>query len=304
MGSFHIADMDRFELANFNHQVGATLATLGDDKVETLERMALNVNPELHIKTFSNGISQDNLDQFLHGVDIYLDGLDFFVLNERKAVFAACAEKGIPAITAAPLGMGAAFLCFMPGEMTFEEYFRLEGCSEQEQQVRFLKGLSPSMLQMSYLADKTRIDLENHKGPSTFMACQLCSGVASANVVKILLGRGDVIAAPHGLHFDAYHNRLRKTWRPGGNRNPLQRLGLAMARKRFSSKPDQRPGMGVNSQFRMVLSKKFWTWPDGPRVGTTSSPGALKLSIARTLQFTATIPETGVSMTLTAGQVR
>jgi hypothetical protein len=51
--------------------------------------------------------------------------------------------------------------------------------------------------------------------------------------LKILLGRGKVPAAPHGLHFDAYRNKLVRTWRPGGNNNPLQRLLLSVARRRF-----------------------------------------------------------------------
>jgi hypothetical protein len=43
------------------------------------------------------------------------------------------------------------------------------------------------------------------------------------------------MAAPRGLHFDAYQNRLVRTWRPGGSRNPIQRLGLFLARKRFGN---------------------------------------------------------------------
>jgi hypothetical protein len=35
------------------------------------------------------------------------------------------------------------------------------------------------------------------------------------------------------VHFDAYTNRLRRTWRPGGNANPLQRLLIAIARRRY-----------------------------------------------------------------------
>jgi hypothetical protein len=67
------------------------------------------------------------------------------------------------------------------------------------------------------------------------MGCELCAGVAGTEALKILLGRGEVIAAPRGLHFDAYRNRLVRTWRPWGNRNPVQRLGLLLARRRFGN---------------------------------------------------------------------
>ncbi|WP_339639566.1 ThiF family adenylyltransferase [uncultured Porticoccus sp.] len=233
VGSFHVADMDIFELANFNRQVGATIPNLGRAKADVLSEMAAAINPELDIKTFPEGVALNNLDEFLAGVDLYVDGLDFFALDIRQAVFAACADKGIPAITAAPLGMGVALLCFMPGKMTFEQYFRMTGLSENEQLLHFLLGLSPAMLQSAYLVDDNRVDLAAHKGPSTNMACELCAGVAATHALKVLLNRGEILAAPYGLHFDAYRNCLKTTWRPWGNANPIQKLGLFIAKKRL-----------------------------------------------------------------------
>lgn len=234
IGSFNISDLDTFELANFNRQAGAALSYIGRAKVEVLAELALDINPELQIRQFPEGIDRSNLDHFLDGVDLYVDGLDFFAIQARRDIFAACAERGIPAVTAAPLGMGVALLCFLPGKMTFEEYFRLEGVTEEEQLLRFLLGLSPAMLQMPYLVDDSRVDLAAHKGPSTPMACDLCAGMAASHALKILLHRGKVPAAPRGAHFDAYRNRFASTWRPGGNRNPLQRIGLLIARRKLS----------------------------------------------------------------------
>lgn len=232
---FNLSDFDEFELPNFNRQVGATISHLNRPKLDVLSEMARDINPETECNMFPSGVNAGNMDQFLEGVDLYVDALDFFALEARRTVFQACSEKGIPAITAAPLGMGVAFLCFLPGCMTFEEYFQLEGCSEDEQLLRFLLGLSPSMLQSSYLVDKSRVDLAAHKGPSTIMACDLCAGVAGTMALKILLGRGDIPVAPKGLHFDAYINKMKVTWRPWGNRNPLQKLGLLIARKQLGS---------------------------------------------------------------------
>lgn len=236
IGAFHLADFDNFELANFNRQAGATISSLGQEKSAVLTTMAKDINPELDLKLFPQGVQAENVHDFLKDVDLYIDSLDFFALPARRAVFSACAELGIPAITAAPLGMGTAVLNFLPGRMTFEEYFRLEGHTEEEQLLRFLLGLSPAMLQGAYLVDPSSVDLAAHRGPSTSMACELCAGVAATQALKILLRRGKVLAAPRGLHFDAYRNRLSHTWRPWGNRNPLQQLGLAIARRRFSQR--------------------------------------------------------------------
>jgi len=125
---------------------------------------------------------------------------------------------------------------FMPGQMTFEEYFRMGSASRSEKAARFLVGLSPSMLQVGYLVDPSRFDLAAGKGPSTPMACELCAGIAATAALKVLLGRGRVLAAPWGVHFDAYKNRLRRTWRPGGNGHPLQRGLIALTKRRYAGK--------------------------------------------------------------------
>ena len=236
VGKFNISDLDIFELANFNRQAGATISNLNQPKVEVMNRIALDINPELDILSFPEGVNEKNVDTFLEDVDLYVDGLDFFALKARQIVFAACAKKGIPAITAAPLGMGVSFLCFMPGKMTFEEYFRWEGQTETEQLLRFLAGLTPAGLQLSYLVDDSRLDLENHKGPSTPMACDFCAGMIGSYALKILLQRGEIISAPRGVHFDAYRNKFLVTWRPWGNLNPLQQLSLHISRTKLKSK--------------------------------------------------------------------
>ncbi|SES92261.1 Nitroreductase family protein [Nitrosospira multiformis] len=236
VGAFHIADFDVFDLVNFNRQIGATVSSLNRPKSEVLAVMARDINPELNIKIFPQGVNPDNLPEFFEDVDLYIDGLDFFAFSARAATFSACQERGIPAITTAPLGMGSALLNFLPGKMTFEEYFQWGDLPEVEKALRFLIGLAPTGLHARYLLDPSSINLKERRGPSTIMGCQLCAGIAATEALKILLNRGTVLAAPHGVHFDAYRNKLIRTWRPGGNSNPLQQLSLAIARRRLSKK--------------------------------------------------------------------
>jgi len=234
LGAFHIADFDHFEVHNFNRQAGAFVSTLGQAKAEVLAGMARDINPGAEVRVFGEGVTPANVDAFLEGVDIYVDGIDFFAVEARRLVFAACRERGIPAITAAPLGMGTSLLYFPPSGMSFEHYFRLEGCSRQEQFARFIAGLSPAMLQRHYLADPEAVNFAEQRGPSTVMACELCAGVTGTAVLKILLGRGRVRAAPWAMQFDAYEQKLSFTWRPFGNAHPLQRLLLALIRPRLN----------------------------------------------------------------------
>lgn len=233
IGNFNIADFDVFDIVNFNRQVGATINTLNQSKIDVLAEMARQINPELQLKLFPAGVQHDSVDEFLRGVDLYVDGLDFFAFSARRLTFAACERMGIPVVTAAPLGLGTALLVFGPGGMPFEDYFGFEGCDEMEMAIRFLVGLSPAMLQRGYVADISRINLGERRGPSSIASCQLCAGVAAVEALKLLLGRGGVKLAPWGSQFDAYRGGYKRTWRPGGYKNPLQRLMRILVRQQL-----------------------------------------------------------------------
>ncbi|MEX2215241.1 MAG: ThiF family adenylyltransferase [Phycisphaeraceae bacterium] len=246
VGAFHIADLDVFEQVNFNRQAGATISTLGKSKVSVLMQMARDINPDVDIRCFNEGVQPNNADEFFQGCDLYVDGIDFFAVDARRLVFRKCEEFRIPAVTAAPVGLGAAMLTFLPGGMTFEQYFRLEGCDRLEQLIRLMAGLTPRLLQASYVADATAVDFDNRRVPSTGIACEICAGMVAAQVMKILLNRGKVKPAPRGVHFDAYRQKLVHTWRPWGNRNPLQRVLLHFLRKRLGKRtlhPDAQPAV-------------------------------------------------------------
>jgi molybdopterin/thiamine biosynthesis adenylyltransferase len=239
VGHFRIADFDRFDVANFNRQVGAMTSTLDQPKAEVMARMARDINPEVEVEIYGEGVDESNLRGFLEGCDLYVDSLDFFAFDIRQRTFAMCAQLGVPATTAAPLGMGAAVLTFMPGQMTFEDYFQWGDRDEVEKAIRFVVGLAPAGLHRPYLVVPEAVNFGERRGPSTFMACQLCAGMAATEALKIMLGRGKVLAAPWGMQFDAYRGKLARTWRPGGNRNPLHKLMIAIGRRQFAKGPQR-----------------------------------------------------------------
>lgn len=233
VGNFTIADFDHFEVHNFNRQAGAMMSTVGQPKSDTLARMARDINPTADIRVFGEGVTPDNVDDFLKDVDIYIDSIDYFSVESRRLLFAECYKRNIPAVTAAPLGMGVGFLYFKPGRMSFEDYFLLEGQTRREQLLRFMAGLAPKALHRHYLVAPEAVHFAEERGPSTIMSCELCAGFTGTQVLKILLGRGKVRPAPWSMQFDAYEQKLRFTWRPGGNANPMQKLLLKIIRAQF-----------------------------------------------------------------------
>ena len=185
-------------------------------------------------------------------------------MEVRRQVFAACAERGIPAVTVAPLGMGVALLNFLPGKMTFEEYFRLEGQPRRNNSCAFFWGSPPRC--SSNATDRSFYDQPGGTSRSLHQPGlrTLCRGSGRAGF-EILLRR-DHLTTPRGLHFDAYCNQVARTWLPWGNDNPLQRLKLSIARRRFAKAKNRTPArpepISQGSVVRQILELARWA-PSG-----------------------------------------
>jgi molybdopterin/thiamine biosynthesis adenylyltransferase len=231
IGAFHIADFDRFELHNLNRQAGATWSTLGCEKASVMSDMALDINPAATVRKFGEGINEANVEEFLTGVDVAIDGLDYFALGARDVFYRAAKKLRIPVVAAGPIGCSAALLVFMPDGMGWHDYFAMDlGATMNDKYLLFALGTAPRALQMPYL-DRTYVNLDQKRGPSLAPAVQLCAGVTAAEVLKILLKRGPVFAAPYYQQVDAFrckYVRGRLRW---GNRGPIQRLKYTLFRK-------------------------------------------------------------------------
>ena len=229
---FHLSDFDEFEVHNFNRQAGAYLSTLDKPKCSVMADMIRDINPNAIIKEFPTGINKENVNEFFEGIDIYVDGIDFFALEARKLVYQKAHDKGIPNLLAAPIGMGVALAIFTKDSMHYNDYYQFSDSNEDpENFIRMLIGLAPALLHTSYLADASAANFKEKRGPSTPMAIKLCSGLLVSNVVKLVLGRGNVIVAPRVMQFDAYKNKYKISWCPFGNKGLIQKLKFSIAKK-------------------------------------------------------------------------
>lgn len=233
VGRFHIAEFDEFELANFNRQYGANTRTLGRRKIEVMLEYALEINPDLDVKIFDKGLDADNMDEFLSGADLAVDGIDIFAVDMHPLLINSATAKGLFTIAAVPLGLGAGVLVFGPGGMSYEDYFAISpDMSEEEKIIQFALGFAPEMHHLKYL-DPESINLKARKGPSSIAGCKLCAGFITTQALLALLHPYELKLLPWYTYLDARLNRFhhRRLWM--GNRNPLQRLKSFIAKKRL-----------------------------------------------------------------------
>ncbi len=236
LSQFHISDLDEFELANMNRQYGSKMKNIDQPKVDSMVEEAAEINPFANITTFPEGISDKNIDDFLDGIDIVVDGMDAFNIYVRRLIFNKAHEKGIPVITAGPIGFSAATLIFIPGRgLSFDEYFDIcDGMSEEEQLLRFFIGLMPKATHLKYVEIDENL-LKSRKSPSLGLACQQCSATVATEVIRIILGKKGIKAAPHYFQYDLLTRNFVKGYMPLGNKNPLQKLKLKISLKRLAN---------------------------------------------------------------------
>lgn len=235
VGAFTIADFDTFEAPNINRQFGALVSTFGQHKAEVIAGMAKDINPFADVSLFPDGITTANLDDFLTGADIFVDGIDFFEIEIRRAVFKRCYEKGIYALTAAPLGFGATLQVFSPNGMTFDDYFGITDSMPYEEKIAaFATGLAPHPYHIQYL-DLSKVSFANRTGPALALACTQASTLIATEVIKILTGKGRVRPVPAYFQIDLLRNKHRLGYLWLGGKNPLQILKRKIILKKIQS---------------------------------------------------------------------
>ena len=226
---FTICDPDYFSVENFNRQNECRVTNYGKNKAQVIAQLIKDINPQATVHVIEGALTQGQVQEFCGAIDIYLDGLDFFVLELRTQIFREMRRLGKTAITAAPLGTGSACLVFTKDSMSFDDYFGLHRTEDDNARSQmFLLGLAPSIMQVKYLRDVSQVNLGARRGPSTPMGVYSCASMVATTIMKLALDRGQVLAAPWCVHYDPYLLKIKKTYVWWGYKNPLQRLKLKL----------------------------------------------------------------------------
>lgn len=96
-GEMRLADFDALELTNLN-RVPATVFDLGVNKATAAARRIAELDPYLPVQAFTSGLTADNIDAFLDGLDIVIEECDS--LDMKVTVRQAARARGLPVLMA------------------------------------------------------------------------------------------------------------------------------------------------------------------------------------------------------------
>lgn len=239
VGRFSIADIDLFDVSNTNRQIGASAQSMGKSKVEVMGEMVRDINPDATVTEFTEGISAETVDTFVQSCDIVVDSLDFFCLTARAMLYESCRRHRKTVILSAPLGFSATLHVFSPSSMSYERYFDWKpGMDNFDRMIHFAVGIAPLGLHTKYLNFDKESLVRKRTGPSIATGCTLGGTLVATEVLIALLQRRPLFQAPFFTQVDPYIGVYRRRKLHFGNRGPLQRLKIYLAKRQYGDLKD------------------------------------------------------------------
>ena len=122
IGRLMLLDSDLIQPSNINRQLHATVATVGQAKVEVMAGRIKEINPDCEVIAHNVRLDADNLQPLLaSGFDLIVDAIDSFAA--KKALIVWCVQSGIPVISS----MGAAGR-LDPSSVRVADISKSQGC--------------------------------------------------------------------------------------------------------------------------------------------------------------------------------
>ncbi len=216
VGRFKLADFDTYEHANINRQHGAFFDTIGQRKVEVVERELKRINPQVEVVLEPNGFTAANGEAFLQGADLAIDAIDFYAIEAHLEFHRQCRKRKLYVLMGSPVGFSGCLQVFDPNGMSLEEYCGIEpGMIGLEKQLRYATGVVPNLAHIEYFdvsRGSSNTNFLKKTGPSLACATVLAASLVVSEAAIILTGRRKPRAIPYTFQFDPYTYRYEKVW--------------------------------------------------------------------------------------------
>ena len=204
IGGFSIADPEVYSKSDINRQYGAATSTLGKKKADVMEEILKDINPFVNVKRFY-GVNKQNMDDFLEDIDLAIDSIEYFALDEKILLYRKARDKDVTVLTSPIVGFGSSLFVFSPNGMTFEEFFEIPSSKRLREKYTLpynkICPIRPDYLNpdpyLSAIDGKTHI-------PSLGISTALSASLVAANSLFLLLNKRTPPTVPKCVHVDIF----------------------------------------------------------------------------------------------------
>jgi molybdopterin/thiamine biosynthesis adenylyltransferase len=219
IGYLKLADHDNFEMSNLNRQTGSSMAALGKNKAATVNDYLKDINPEIKIDVFAEGVKESNLDEFVKDADIVVDLVDYFSPAARLAIHRKARAGNKYVLSTPSTGFGAAVMCFAPDGLSLEDFL---GFPHEEEKIKTHR-MDPEKLMGCRLDYLPNLYWQNLQGTSPYVstvspAVAIAGCLTATQAVKLLMyqeqqkdffkfreyGKIEITTVPEVLRIDAW----------------------------------------------------------------------------------------------------
>ena len=257
--SIAVADPDVFERQNMNRVPGATESNLGRNKAVVFAEMAREINPDVDVDVYKEGVTRKNAADFVGGSSLVFDGIDVDALLPTIALHQAARRAGTAVLTGLEVGPSAMVTSYKPkGGVTLEQVtgFKPDEDLDSIQEKIDLsknKGGNRAGLILPYLPYKSghlavlKAVLEGAPLPSSAEGVELFSALAQRQSMLHLLG-GVSNHRPEPVWADKYRVYDLDAGARTVKRSTINLLGY-VARLKMRELFDRNPDSGYSADY-------------------------------------------------------
>lgn len=242
---FAVADPDVIAETNFNRHPGAFVDTLGQNKAEVFADMVHRINPNATVDVYSEGVNEENVEEFVAGANLVFDGIDFNSPAMSVMLHRQARSMGMPVLTGLEIGPSAVVTSFKPDGITFEKAMGYrEGATLEEIAEQAADGvdLSKSVAYLPYKSTNIQVMEAVQKGaelPTTVFGVELFGAAAGQEAFTHLTSQVASPSVPRSLrvartllgHSRQGNNRREPVWAPNYLAIDMERMTMKVVKQ-------------------------------------------------------------------------
>lgn len=217
VGELRLADPDPFEAQNINRQAACTTKTVDVNKAIAVGDYIKDINPDIKVTTYTDGVTPGNVEDFVAGVDLVIDETEFTMHEIGVMIAREARSHNVPNLMAMNVGFGTTITSYVPNGVTFEKVL---GLKEDMSLEEIAAADVPMSRWLPYIPPY--VDLEAFKkvasgeksAPSVAPGVAIAAGAAATQAMLHLVrdlgnNRPDPITAPKSRVIDVYEGISR-----------------------------------------------------------------------------------------------